>query len=69
MIDVLFSGNIIIGTPGRLDDIFCHKPDGLDLAACAKSLVGYSCICDPNIMEMHKLYSICFNFEGSVGFR
>ncbi|CAB4045856.1 ATP-dependent RNA helicase DDX55, partial [Paramuricea clavata] len=31
-------GNIIIGTPGRLDDIFCHKPDGLDLAACAKSL-------------------------------
>ena len=41
MTDALFSGNIIIGTPGRLDDIFCHKPDGLDLAACAKSLVGY----------------------------
>ena len=33
------SGNIIIATPGRLDDIFCHKPDGLDLAACAKTLV------------------------------
>ena len=29
----------MIGTPGRLDDIFTHKPEGLDLGACVKYMV------------------------------
>ena len=37
---VLFtnSGNIIVATPGRLEDLFRRKADGLDLASCVKSL-------------------------------
>lgn len=37
---VLFanSGNIIVATPGRLEDLFRRKADGLDLACCVKSL-------------------------------
>ncbi|KFU89560.1 ATP-dependent RNA helicase DDX55, partial [Chaetura pelagica] len=31
-------GNIIVATPGRLEDLFRRKADGLDLAACVKSL-------------------------------
>ncbi|KAM9118808.1 ATP-dependent RNA helicase DDX55 isoform 2-T2 [Pangshura tecta] len=31
-------GNIIIATPGRLEDMFRRKADGLDLASCVKSL-------------------------------
>ncbi|CAM4565422.1 ATP-dependent RNA helicase DDX55 isoform X1 [Lepidochelys kempii] len=31
-------GNIIIATPGRLEDLFRRKADGLDLASCVKSL-------------------------------
>ncbi|XP_066507139.1 ATP-dependent RNA helicase DDX55 [Hoplias malabaricus] len=30
--------NIVIGTPGRLEDMFRRKADGLDLASCVKSL-------------------------------
>lgn len=30
--------NIVIGTPGRLEDMFRRKADGLDLASCMKSL-------------------------------
>uniref|UniRef100_A0A8B9QKF5 ATP-dependent RNA helicase n=1 Tax=Apteryx owenii TaxID=8824 RepID=A0A8B9QKF5_APTOW len=33
-----FSGNIIVATPGRLEDLFRRKADGLDLASCVKSL-------------------------------
>lgn len=32
------SGNIIVATPGRLEDLFRRKADGLDLASCVKSL-------------------------------
>lgn len=37
---VLFtnSGNIVVATPGRLEDLFRRKADGLDLAGCVKSL-------------------------------
>ncbi|XP_074868369.1 ATP-dependent RNA helicase DDX55 isoform X1 [Carettochelys insculpta] len=31
-------GNIIVATPGRLEDMFRRKADGLDLASCVKSL-------------------------------
>uniref|UniRef100_A0A8C3TED2 ATP-dependent RNA helicase n=1 Tax=Chelydra serpentina TaxID=8475 RepID=A0A8C3TED2_CHESE len=31
-------GNIIIATPGRLENMFRRKADGLDLASCVKSL-------------------------------
>ncbi|XP_005988994.1 ATP-dependent RNA helicase DDX55 [Latimeria chalumnae] len=31
-------GNIIIATPGRLEDMFRRKADGLDLATCVKTL-------------------------------
>ncbi|KAJ8393984.1 hypothetical protein AAFF_G00055170 [Aldrovandia affinis] len=30
--------NIVIGTPGRLEDMFRRKADGLDLASCVKTL-------------------------------
>uniref|UniRef100_A0AAR2IMP7 ATP-dependent RNA helicase n=1 Tax=Pygocentrus nattereri TaxID=42514 RepID=A0AAR2IMP7_PYGNA len=30
--------NIMIGTPGRLEDMFRRKADGLDLASCVKAL-------------------------------
>uniref|UniRef100_A0A8B9GTB4 ATP-dependent RNA helicase n=1 Tax=Astyanax mexicanus TaxID=7994 RepID=A0A8B9GTB4_ASTMX len=30
--------NIVIGTPGRLEDMFRRKADGLDLASCMKAL-------------------------------
>uniref|UniRef100_A0A8C9S798 ATP-dependent RNA helicase n=1 Tax=Scleropages formosus TaxID=113540 RepID=A0A8C9S798_SCLFO len=33
-----FGANIVIGTPGRLEDMFRRKADGLDLASCVKSL-------------------------------
>lgn len=32
-------GHIIVGTPGRLEDLFARKKDGLDLAAHVRSLV------------------------------
>lgn len=40
LLHVLFtnSGNIIVATPGRLEDLFRRKADGLDLASCVKSL-------------------------------
>ncbi|XP_039627947.1 ATP-dependent RNA helicase DDX55 [Polypterus senegalus] len=31
-------GNIIVATPGRLEDMFRRKADGLDLASCVKTL-------------------------------
>uniref|UniRef100_A0A8D0H0F1 ATP-dependent RNA helicase n=1 Tax=Sphenodon punctatus TaxID=8508 RepID=A0A8D0H0F1_SPHPU len=31
-------GNIVVATPGRLEDMFRRKADGLDLASCVKSL-------------------------------
>ncbi|CAH7244335.1 ATP-dependent RNA helicase DDX55 [Phodopus roborovskii] len=31
-------GNIIVATPGRLEDMFRRKAEGLDLASCVKSL-------------------------------
>ncbi|XP_069789594.1 ATP-dependent RNA helicase DDX55 isoform X2 [Narcine bancroftii] len=31
-------GNIVVGTPGRLEDMFRRQSDGLDLTACVKSL-------------------------------
>ncbi|XP_051887853.1 ATP-dependent RNA helicase DDX55 [Pristis pectinata] len=31
-------GNIVVGTPGRLEDMFRRRADGLDLASCVKSL-------------------------------
>ncbi|XP_048957493.1 ATP-dependent RNA helicase DDX55 isoform X4 [Canis lupus baileyi] len=31
-------GNIIVATPGRLEDMFRRKVEGLDLASCVKSL-------------------------------
>ncbi|XP_010220449.1 PREDICTED: ATP-dependent RNA helicase DDX55 isoform X2 [Tinamus guttatus] len=31
-------GHIIVATPGRLEDLFRRKADGLDLASCVKSL-------------------------------
>lgn len=30
--------NIIVATPGRLEDMFRRKADGLDLASCVKTL-------------------------------
>ena len=33
-------GHILIGTPGRLEDLFARKKDGLDLAAHVRSLVS-----------------------------
>lgn len=35
----LISGHIIIGTPGRLEDLMTRKQEGLDLAAHVRSLV------------------------------
>lgn len=32
------SANIVIGTPGRLEDMFRRKADGLDLPSFVKSL-------------------------------
>lgn len=32
------SGNIIVATPGRLEDMFRRKAEGLDLASCVRSL-------------------------------
>lgn len=32
-------GHIIVGTPGRMEDLFARKKDGLDLAAHVRSLV------------------------------
>ncbi|XP_011354331.1 ATP-dependent RNA helicase DDX55 [Pteropus vampyrus] len=31
-------GNIVVATPGRLEDMFRRKAEGLDLASCVKSL-------------------------------
>lgn len=31
-------GNIIVATPGRLEDLFRRKAEGLDLASCVKAL-------------------------------
>eukprot|EP00061_Rhincodon_typus_P014506 g41564.t1 len=31
-------GNIVVGTPGRLEDLFRRRSDGLDLAGCVKTL-------------------------------
>lgn len=31
-------GNIIVATPGRLEDMFRRKAEGLDLASCVRSL-------------------------------
>uniref|UniRef100_UPI00398ECF9C ATP-dependent RNA helicase DDX55 isoform X2 n=1 Tax=Pristiophorus japonicus TaxID=55135 RepID=UPI00398ECF9C len=31
-------GNIVVGTPGRLEDMFRRRADGLDLASCVKTL-------------------------------
>ncbi|XP_067862340.1 ATP-dependent RNA helicase DDX55 [Heptranchias perlo] len=31
-------GNIVVGTPGRLEDMFRRRADGLDLPSCVKSL-------------------------------
>ncbi|KAF6080925.1 DEAD-box helicase 55 [Phyllostomus discolor] len=31
-------GNIVVATPGRLEDMFRRKAEGLDLAACVRSL-------------------------------
>lgn len=33
-----FRANIVIATPGRLEDMFRRKSDGLDLACSVKSL-------------------------------
>lgn len=33
-----FRANIVIATPGRLEDMFRRKADGLDLASSIKSL-------------------------------
>nr|XP_036870461.1 ATP-dependent RNA helicase DDX55 isoform X7 [Manis javanica] len=33
-----FSGNIIVATPGRLEDMFRRKAEGLDLTSCVRSL-------------------------------
>ncbi|KAL7848141.1 hypothetical protein AOLI_G00228590 [Acnodon oligacanthus] len=33
-----YGANIMIGTPGRLEDMFRRKADGLDLASCVKAL-------------------------------
>lgn len=33
-----FRANIVIATPGRLEDMFKRKADGLDLACSVKSL-------------------------------
>lgn len=41
MIDIIFtltSGNIIIATPGRLEDMFRRQADGLDLVSSVKTL-------------------------------
>lgn len=32
------SGNIVVATPGRLEDMFRRQAEGLDLASCVKSL-------------------------------
>lgn len=37
-VSVANRGNIIVATPGRLEDLFRRKADGLDLASCVKSL-------------------------------
>lgn len=34
----LFSGNIVIATPGRLEDMFRRKSEGLELASAVRSL-------------------------------
>ncbi|XP_060699298.1 ATP-dependent RNA helicase DDX55 [Hemiscyllium ocellatum] len=31
-------GNIVVGTPGRLEDMFRRRSDGLDFASCVKTL-------------------------------
>ncbi|KAG8456029.1 hypothetical protein GDO86_002005 [Hymenochirus boettgeri] len=33
-----FGGNIIVATPGRLEDMFRRQADGLDLVSCVKTL-------------------------------
>lgn len=38
IIFTLISGNIIIATPGRLEDMFRRQADGLDLVSCVKTL-------------------------------
>lgn len=35
---VVFRGNIVIATPGRLEDMFRRKAEGLDLASAVRSL-------------------------------
>lgn len=35
---VFFRANIVIATPGRLEDMFRRKSDGLDLACAVRSL-------------------------------
>uniref|UniRef100_A0A4W3J2D5 ATP-dependent RNA helicase n=1 Tax=Callorhinchus milii TaxID=7868 RepID=A0A4W3J2D5_CALMI len=35
---IKFGGNIVVGTPGRLEDMFRRKADGLDLTSCVKTL-------------------------------
>ena len=32
------SGNIVVATPGRLEDMFRRRAEGLDLAGCVRSL-------------------------------
>ncbi len=38
MLCVMHRANILIATPGRLEDMFRRKADGLDLATAVKSL-------------------------------
>ncbi len=38
MLCVIHRANILIATPGRLEDMFRRKADGLDLATAVKSL-------------------------------
>ncbi|XP_066227223.1 ATP-dependent RNA helicase DDX55 isoform X1 [Saccopteryx leptura] len=33
-----YGGNIVVATPGRLEDMFRRKAEGLDLASCVRSL-------------------------------
>lgn len=36
--DFRSSGHIVVATPGRLEDMFRRKGEGLDLASCVRSL-------------------------------
>lgn len=38
LVCLCFRANIVIATPGRLEDMFRRKADGLDLASSVKSL-------------------------------